>query len=259
MSDEIGQPVIKFDGKYAGWKCATRRTWIQSYLLNLILAAPLEDDVVELLVFFVKLTILLDRLVVDRTDTIDLDTFDWLEIPDDGLRRSSLGSIDTLARLYIDKKERLLYDRQRCFLPLCTVTSHRTLHIAPGIRQNGPAFVYAQWGLEGLLGDLKSAVRSVRLPAENLANIAQMKAISLASRLHLNVEDLPNPRTGPHTVHSDLPGTVLLPVRVKSAPFVGEEEAEFEIWKDSNGFGGIGVVKKTKWGLIELESGSTVR
>ncbi|GJN89209.1 hypothetical protein Rhopal_002188-T1 [Rhodotorula paludigena] len=185
LSEDVGQAIPDMTTKWASLKCAERRTFVESHLLLVLDAIEMPDEVRDLLVIFVKLARATSCHVVDRDSSaqVNLGSTAFVNLPSNGVRRTSLNTIDYLTRLYVEKKESVLYMRDPEFLSVCTFTTHRLLHRVEMIRRYGPTFVYGQWGLEGFIGDLKNASASKVRPAQEMANIAASYALVFACRL----------------------------------------------------------------------------
>jgi hypothetical protein len=66
------------------------------------------------------------------------------------------------------------YDMKR--LPVCPITIHALLHIAPGIRKGGPVWSYWEWAMERFCGRLLCGIKSRRYPWTSLDSYAVISA-----------------------------------------------------------------------------------
>ncbi|GEM07249.1 hypothetical protein Rt10032_c03g1266 [Rhodotorula toruloides] len=241
ISDDIGESLPDFTSRWENLRCAQRLTFVQRNLRLALHALDLDWPARQALVRFVQATILAERNVAERSAPVSPNETDPSVMPEDGRRRAGLQSLDLVTRLYVEEKESAFYGGKYEHLSVCRPTTHRLIHRALMIRMFGPVFVYAQWGLEAFIGDLRHSCASQHL--EEMANRSQLRAITLAARLRHNLFDPAllepedtvsdySPPTFRAATHRRLPGSALIAPRVDNPTLEPEEHADLGTDKD---------------------------
>ena len=250
--------------KLADWKAAERRTFItQDFIVYSDLLQYDEDPVIRQQYELIKAMVIVARLLESPStlDSPQVFPADSTSVAESGRFECTKGSLEHYLGGFLTIREIVLYGRNRTFLPkICTPTHHRVSHMANDRVNWGEGTGYAQWQLEGIIGDETRRARSQRHTIKNMANNARKKnALSL---LHLKFDNIPSihgDSTLPTATSPALPGTTLLHPSRKAVPFPPDFHGLLISYLDHHEVSRDACLNINKWGRCRILTDVIIR
>ena len=250
--------------KLSDWKAAERRTFItQDFLVYSDLLQYHDEPIIRQQYELIKAMVIVARLLESPStlDSPQVFPADSTSIAESGRFECTKGSLEYCLGEFLKIREIVLYGRNRTFLPkICTPTHHRVSHMANDRVNWGEGTGYAQWQLEGIIGDETRRARSQRHTIKNMANNAKKKnALSL---LHLKFDNIPSvqgPSALPTATSPALQNTALLHPLRKAVSFPPDFGGLLVSYLESLGLSRDSCLNINKWGRCRISTDIIIR
>ena len=250
--------------KFSDWKAAELRTFItQDFLIFAddlrISPKTASRNLYEL----IRLMTIMAR-ALESPHTFSLQSaadIDMVALREDGKVAVSKKQLQTCVGNFLRTRENLFYGRQPAYLTgICTPTHHRVSHMPEDRAQWGPGSDYAQWQLEGIIGDDTRKARSRSQVIANMRNNAKKQNILKLIELRFdNVPDTSTPANPPRASHELIPDTYLLHPKRSVKKFPAAYGYLFREWMIEKAIPHGDIDEIIKWARCELSTGTVVR
>ncbi|GAA5919137.1 hypothetical protein JCM1841_005647 [Sporobolomyces salmonicolor] len=224
LGQSIGPP------KHRGSFKSTEVIRLLDELPHLTANIGLSKEWREYILLFTKVMRMIGAANIERADDGgDINEFDCTALRPDGLDVAPLFILRTLIPKFVVETEHLFYGRDRAYLlKVLNITLHRTLHWPTFLEMLGPSYSYAEYGMEGVIGDDKCHMSSPRHPLSSIHN--HQRRINIAIKLRL-FYDIGDPalvaRAKPRKTHPLIDGLALLhPHEVPTKLLAANDEVE---------------------------------
>ncbi|KAH7879638.1 uncharacterized protein C8R40DRAFT_1200788 [Lentinula edodes] len=170
---------------------------------------------------------------------------------------------------WVKEYERIYYQYSPERLPVCPLTIHALLHIAPSIKATGPVWCYWAFPMERYCGAIQPAIRSRRFPFASLARyVLEDARLTQIKVFYDKIDELSLQSVHKGLVRGAYPSCCLLPPKLPGPPAVSSLTpliGALSTWFQKR----VGVVRKSlemahieNWGKIQCidsEAGDTMR